>query len=254
MIRTFFNINYEIERENALRQVDEYVNTNRMGYVVVADGVIMNTANRVPDYLDVVNASMFSICDSSFVPMYIKWIHGVKVEQYCGSDIFGDIVGKKKYRMAFLGTKQATLDALRANLSKTDKRIEKMLFAELPFREVEDFDYEAIAKRVNEYEADIIWVALGAPKQEYFMNRLLPHLKKGVMIAVGAAFNFYSGTDEKRAPKWMLNHHLEFVYRIYKHPKKQLNRCAWIVLTLPGLLYSEWKSKKLLCLQTLTIR
>ncbi|WP_333523574.1 MULTISPECIES: WecB/TagA/CpsF family glycosyltransferase [Bacteroides] len=49
----------------------------------------------------------------------------------------------------------------------------------------------------------------------------------------------------KRAPHWMVKMHLEFAYRIFSEPKKQLKRCAWIVYTLPGLLYREWRKKKL---------
>lgn len=94
-----------------------------------------------------------------------------------------------------------------------------MQFIELPYKAVEDFDYEGIAKEIEADGADIIWIALGAPKQEIFMSRLKPFLKHGVMIAVGAAFKFYSGTDEKRAPKWMLKSHMEFVYRIFCDPK-----------------------------------
>lgn len=91
--------------------------------------------------------------------------------------------------------------------------------------------------------ADIIWVALGAPKQEQFMARLNPHLKRGVQIAVGAAFKFYSGTEEKRAPEWVVKHHMEFVYRIMQDPKKQIKRCWGIISTLPGMLWREWKRK-----------
>lgn len=76
------------------------------------------------------------------------------------------------------------------------------------------------------------------------MSKLKPYLHKGVMIAVGAAFKFYSGLDEKRAPNWMVKHHLEFVYRILSDPKKQFRRCAWIIITLPQLLWGEWKRKK----------
>ena len=69
----------------------------------------------------------------------------------------------------------------------------------LPFCNVEDFDYPN-SRMIDEMVPDIIWVALGALKQEIFMSRLKPYLKKGVMIAVGAAFKFYSGTDVKRSP------------------------------------------------------
>ena len=75
------------------------------------------------------------------------------------------------------------------------------------------------------------------------MHRLHPHLKHGVMIAVGAAFKFFSGTDVKRAPGWMVRHHAEFIYRIFTEPQKQLRRCYWIVRTIPGILWEETKRK-----------
>lgn len=145
--------------------------------------------------------------------------------------------------MFFMGTSTKTLTALKSNLVKVDARIADMTFYELPFCDVEEFDYKQIAERVNADGADIIWVALGAPKQEIFMSKLKPYLNRGVMIAVGAAFKFYSGLEEKRAPQWMVKNHLEFVYRIFSEPKKQLKRCWWIVITLPGLLLGEWKRK-----------
>lgn len=248
-METYFNIHYEMDKEAVWRYIDAQVQEEKPAYVCVADGVILNIANRNPEYLEVVNGGMFSICDSSYVPIYLKWIYGIKREQYCGSQIFMDIIGMKKYRMFFMGTSQQTLAALKANLEKIDQRIADMTFYELPFRTVEQFDYKGIADMVNADGADIIWVALGAPKQEIFMSKLKPYLHKGVMIAVGAAFKFYSGLDEKRAPNWMVKHHLEFVYRILSDPKKQFRRCAWIVITLPQLLWGEWKRKKVIIIK-----
>ena len=145
--------------------------------------------------------------------------------------------------MMFMGTSQRILDGLKNTIEEWNTDVLSMSFYELPFCRVDEFDYEDIARRVEESEADIIWVALGAPKQEIFMSKLKPHLKRGVMIAVGAAFKFYSGIDEKRAPQWMLNAHLEWVYRIMRSPKKQLKRCSMIILTLPRLLFEEWRRK-----------
>lgn len=234
---TYFNINYEFDKKEVHRRIGE----EQKGYICVADGVVMNTANRDPEYLKVVNGSLFSICDSSWVPVYLKSIYGVKYEQYCGSEIFKDIISSRKYRMIFMGTSQATLDGLRNELKKMNPDVERMQFVELPFRKVEDFDYPEIAKMIEEDGAKIIWVALGAPKQERFMNLLLPHLNQGVMLGVGAAFKFYSGTEESRCPAWMQKCHLEFVYRIMQDPKKQLKRCFWILWTLPGLYLGEVK-------------
>jgi N-acetylglucosaminyldiphosphoundecaprenol N-acetyl-beta-D-mannosaminyltransferase len=237
----FFKINYEFDRKQIHQAIAEQVSLKDPDYICVADGVILNNANRKPEYLDIVNGGMFSICDSSYVPLYIKWLHGKKYSQYCGSQIFEDIVRSKKYRMIFLGTSEKTLLGLKSNLIEWNQDVANMQFIELPFRKVNEFDYAAIAQLINNDGADIIWVALGAPKQEYFMHYLKPHLSHGVMIAVGAAFKFFSGTDEKRAPNWMIKSHLEFIYRIARSPKKQTKRCGWIVATLPKLLFQEWR-------------
>lgn len=243
-METYFNIRYEFDHERVAELIDRQLADGQPGYICVADGVILNNANRNANYLKVINGSMFSICDSSYVPIYLRWIYGIRRKQYCGSQIFMDLIRKRKYRMFFMGTSADVLSSLKENLKKIDPRIAGMTFYDLPFRSVDDFDYADIAARVKASGADIIWVALGAPKQEIFMSRLQPFLDRGVMIAIGAAFKFYSGLDERRAPEWMVRHHMEFLFRIMSEPKKQLRRCGWIVATLPRLLREEWRRKR----------
>lgn len=233
-----------MDPERVLEAIEDRIKKPGSDYICVADGVIVSTANRNPEYLRAVNGGMFAICDSSYVPLYIKWIYGKKCPQYCGSDIFVDVVTKRKYRMIFLGTRESVLRPLQKNLAKMNPDVIDMKFVELPFCKVDEFDYPAIARMIEDDGADIIWLALGAPKQEYFMANLKPHLKHGVVVAVGAAFKFFSGVDSNRAPKWMIRNHLEFVHRIYKEPKKQLRRCYDIARNLPSLLYSEWQTKR----------
>lgn len=240
---TFFRINYEFDKRSVLAAIDNRLKESGSDYICVADGVILNTANRSDDYLKVINGGMFSICDSSFVPLYIRLLYGDHYDQYCGSQIFKDVVASRKYRMIFMGTQQNVLDALQSNLSTLNPDVRDMKFVELPFRDVEDFDYPSIARMIEKDGADIIWIALGAPKQEIFMSKLKPHLHHGVMIAVGAAFKFYSGIGEKRAPRWMVKHHLEFVHRLFMEPRKQVSRCSWIIRTLPGILWEEYQRK-----------
>ncbi len=243
-METFFNITYEFDREAVHNAITSRLKAPGADYICVADGVILNIANRTPEYLKVIRDGMFAICDSSYVPLYIKWLYGKKFSQYSGSEIFEDIIRSRRYRMIFLGTQQSILDGLKKTLTGWNPEVEHMSFHELPFCSVDEFDYKAIARMIEADHADIVWVALGAPKQEYFMHRLKPHLNHGVMIAVGAAFKFFSGVTAKRAPQWMVDSHLEFIYRLTQEPKKQFNRCYHIVKTLPGLLYSEWRTGK----------
>lgn len=242
-MESYFNIRYEFDKEQVWKLIDEQILAKEPAYVCVADGVVVDNVQRDLKYRNTVNGSMFAICDSGWVPVYLRWIYGIDRKQYCGPMIFKDLVAQGKHRMIFMGTNQKTLDSLQQELAKMNPDVMGMTFYELPFKTVDEFDYPAIAKMIEEDNADIVWVALGAPKQDFFMSLLKPHLKRGVMIGVGAAFNFYSGMGEKRAPEWVTRMHLEFIYRIMQSPKKQLKRCWGIITSLPVMLYQEWRRK-----------
>lgn len=244
MVERYFNMSFCFDKQEVYERIKERLSQEGSDYITVADGVVLNTVNRMPSYQKVTDGAMFSICDSSFVPLYIKWIYGKKYQQFTGSMIFKELVSERQYRMFFLGTNDSVLAALKKNLSENfNPDCRNMTFMSLPFMEVNDFDYFDIAKKIEDDKADIIWVSLGAPKQDIFMSLLKPHLSHGVMMGVGAAFKFYSGLVEKRAPAWMIKNHLEFVYRIFQDPKKQLKRCGWIVYMLPKMLIEEINRK-----------
>ena len=238
-METFFNIRYEFDKKKIHEAIAAQMKKEGSGYICVSSGTILTQVHKNPKYRQTVDEGMFTICDSSWVPVYIKKIYGFDRPQYCGAEIFEDIVRSRKYRMYFLGSSNEILQGLKQNLLKWNPDVEGMTFKELPFAKVEDFDYEGIAADIMKDKADIIWVALGAPKQEYFMQRLKQHLSHGVMIAVGAVFGFFSGHTKKRAPQWMVKNHMEFVYRMMKEPKKQLRRNKDILLNLPAIIREE---------------
>lgn len=245
-VEKYFDIRYELDRKRIHELIAQQTQMGKPAYICAADGNILAMVNSNREYCRVIDGSLFSICDSSWVPVFIRWIYGKKFNAYRGSDIFSDIVKSRKYRMLFLGTNVQTLNALKSNLVKEDAAIEHMKFCELPYCNVEDFDYPAIARIINEDGADIIWVALGAPKQEIFMHHLQPHLNKGVAIAVGAVFNFFSKLPglPKSAPSWMAKCRLEFIHRILWEPSKQLKRCWGIIVHLPRILWKEQRRKR----------
>ena len=81
-----------------------------------------------------------------------------------------------------------------------------------------------LCDRINESKADFVWVALGAPRQEKFCAKLSKNTN-AVWIAVGGAFNVISGVIP-RAPQWMQDHSLEWLYRWSKEPKRLFKRYA----------------------------
>ena len=100
-------------------------------------------------------------------------------------------------------------------------------------------DQTALIRKINAAKPDILFVALGNPKEELWMGRYVSRLNAGVVMGVGGTFNFLAG-KVKRAPKWMQNNGLEWVFRIWQEPRRLWKRYAY------GLVKFSWLSLRLL--------
>ena len=89
-----------------------------------------------------------------------------------------------------------------------------------------DEDQPEIAERINTAKPDLLFVALGNPKQELWMGRNADRLDVSVMIGVGGTFNFITG-KVKRAPRWVQRSGLEWIYRICQEPGRLWRRYAY---------------------------
>jgi N-acetylglucosaminyldiphosphoundecaprenol N-acetyl-beta-D-mannosaminyltransferase len=106
-----------------------------------------------------------------------------------------------------------------------------------PFREVNSYDYEAIAKQINDSGANIVWIGLSTPKQELFATNLSRFTNAHFIITVGAAFDFH--TDKvKQAPSFLQKAGLEWFFRLMMEPKRLYRRYLEIV---PMFIYYNLK-------------
>jgi N-acetylglucosaminyldiphosphoundecaprenol N-acetyl-beta-D-mannosaminyltransferase len=76
-----------------------------------------------------------------------------------------------------------------------------------------------VIARINESRADVVWVGLGTPKQDYWVARHRDRLTAPALIAVGAAFDFHAGLL-KQAPSWMQRNGLEWLFRLSQEPRR----------------------------------
>ena len=81
-----------------------------------------------------------------------------------------------------------------------------------------DEEREAVITDVVEKKPDVVFVAMGSPKQEILMSEMLKQ-HKAIYPGLGGSFDVYSG-HQKRAPKWWIDHNMEFAYRLIKQPKR----------------------------------
>jgi len=103
-------------------------------------------------------------------------------------------------------------------------------------------DFEVNTEIIREIEhikatnPDFIWVGISSPKQEYWMMEATHLMDRGVLLGVGAAFDFHSGAI-KRAPDWMKDNGLEWLHRLVSEPRRLWKRYlmlapqfVWLVL------------------------
>ena len=96
-----------------------------------------------------------------------------------------------------------------------------------PFRPLSPEEDADVVARINESNADVVWVGLSTPKQERWMHQHRGVLHVPVLVGVGAAFDMHTGRV-KQAPVWMREHGLEWFYRLVQEPRRLWHR--YIVL------------------------
>lgn len=101
-------------------------------------------------------------------------------------------------------------------------------------------DEPEIIKEINDSGADVLFAALGAPKQEFWLQEHRDELKPALRVGLGGSFDVLAGKME-RAPKWMQEASLEWLFRLYKQPSR-LGR----MMALPKFVIKvlEYKNKK----------
>jgi N-acetylglucosaminyldiphosphoundecaprenol N-acetyl-beta-D-mannosaminyltransferase len=98
---------------------------------------------------------------------------------------------------------------------------------------------EAIFARVAQASPDVLVVGLGAPKQELWVHKHRDRLAAKVALCVGATIDFLAG-ERRRAPLWMQDAGLEWLYRVASEPRRLAARYARDAWIFPRLLAREW--------------
>ena len=150
---------------------------------------------------------------------------GLPVSQVCGSDLImlvierGQRDGLKHY---FYGGGDGVADKLAEVCRSRFPKAEIVGTECPPFRAVTADEDEATVQRIIASGADVVWVGLSTPKQEFWMDAHVDRLP-ATLLGVGAAFDFHTGTVT-RAPKWMQVMMLEWLYRLLKEPRRLWKR------------------------------
>lgn len=136
----------------------------------------------------------------------------------------------------FLGSEASILDQMRTKLEEEFPNLKIAGMEPLPFRPLTEEEDEAVIQTINESGAGVVFLSLGCPKQEYWMDQHKGKIS-AVMIGLGGAFPVYAGIH-KRAPGWVREAGLEWLYRFIQEPKRLWRR---YYSTIPPFIWLAFK-------------
>lgn len=150
-----------------------------------------------------------------------------------------DEAAKRQLNVYLFGSTEKVLSLLEKALKRRNPDIRIVGSHSPPFRDFTEQERMQIIDEINGANVQLLFVGLGCPKQERWMSQMKGRIN-AVMIGVGAAFDFYAGTAE-RAPKWMRQAGLEWLFRLLTNPR----RLFWRYLTTnTRFLWRLWLEKR----------
>ncbi len=195
-------------------------------YVCIVPVSTVVECQKDKTYLEIVNQAGMATPDGMPVVWLGKWAGYKQVSRTYGPDLVlavCEMSQEKGYRNYFYGGSPEALSLLTLKLKKRFPRLNIAGRLSPPFGEL-SFDIEKkVLSDINQARPDILWVGLGSPKQDYWMQRTRDQLNVPVMVGVGAAFDFLSGT-KRQAPLWIRSAGLEWFFRLCCEPRRLWKR------------------------------
>lgn len=202
------------EYKKILETVQKSLRKKEKRFIITANAEIFMAANNNQD-IDKILTSKDNIVIADGVSI-------IKTAKYFGINLNNKIAGidlckdlleysiSKKLSIYIYGCHEEVLAKLKMKYPKANF---------IALKNGYDYDEIEIKKEILKLKPDLIFVALGVPRQELFINSLINEASKGVFIGVGGSIDVISGT-KKRAPKFYRKHNLEWLYRIIKEPRR----------------------------------
>jgi N-acetylglucosaminyldiphosphoundecaprenol N-acetyl-beta-D-mannosaminyltransferase len=212
-----------ISQDESLQKVTELAKKRESSYVCFTNAHMTVEANRDKYILNIVNTATLALPDGGPVAKAFKLIHGIKQERIAGMDFFPLMLkecNKHNLKVGLIGSTDEVLDKIHSKIKKELPQIEVTQIISPPFKQ--EWDNEAYINSFNASNTNIVFVALGCPLQEKWMFEYYKKIN-AVLLGVGGAFPVYAG-EVSRAPKWMSNNSLEWLYRLIKEPKRMWKR------------------------------
>lgn len=208
-----------VDMPAALAAVGEFIRSRTPRQVVTADASCLVLARKDGELRDIVNSADLVTPDSVGI-LWAARLKGMPLgERVSGVDmvtLLCEKAGRSGHRVFLLGSAPGVAEVAAKNLRQ---RYPDLVVAGTHHGYFAPHETPGVVAKIRGAAPDILFVALGIPRQEKWIRRHLQELRVPVCIGVGGSFDVISGRV-RRAPKWMQRHGLEWVFRLVSNPRK----------------------------------
>ena len=211
--------------DEALQRIEAWADRNESRYVCICNAHSAVTASRDQAFRAAIAGADMATPDGAPVAWMLRRLGFAGQERINGPDLMWRLCARAATSgraIYLMGSTDHTLAALQIRLGAQWPTLKIAGARSPPFRQLTMDEERELVDDVNRSGAGLVFVSLGCPKQELWMAKNQARLT-GVMIGVGAAFDFHAGTV-RRAPDWMRRRGLEWLHRLCSEPRQLWRR------------------------------
>ena len=211
--------------DDAINTIDGWSKKHESKYVAICNVHSVVTALQDKTHGEVINAADMATSDGMPITWALRKLGFPSQQRINGPDLmwkYCEKAEKDGQKIFFYGSTDEILALLKARLMAVFPKLQIAEMYSPPFRDLTEKEDIAIIERINASGAGVVFIGLGCPRQELWMQQHRGKIN-AVMIGVGAAFNYHAGTT-KRAPVWMQNAGLEWLHRLASDPRRLWKR------------------------------
>ncbi len=187
-------------------------------HVVTLNSEMVMLAERTPEFADVIHRADLVIPDGSGVILYLK-LHGLAARRLPGIEFAEALLrlaneASQPKRVFFYGAAPGVAEKVAERWHRECPNL-KIVGVQSGYHDLAT--EAALLETLKEQQPDIVLVALGVPRQEYWIDRHRHICPQAIWVGVGGSFDVWAGV-KKRAPKLLQKLHLEWLYRLYQEP------------------------------------